>query len=177
MSQQSRSDWEQQYDDRYGMKLTRDGDSIKLSRPHPAADDGTYEVVAHLGDRTYHTTHARVNEALDRVAMVVLMDKREPEFEVGDDVFVVSDGFEAVVQRGEVVRNNDEYQSIDVHFYYDPFDPESSEERVIGCDPSELLHAHAGTVELHQFIGRDNLLEWEDFAGQSADGVEVTYDD
>jgi len=175
MSDQTDYRWQQIYDDRYGLKLTRGDDSIKLSRPHTAVDeaDQTYEVVGHIGDRVYHTTHARENEALDRVAILVLLDKREPTFESGDEVYAVSDGFDPVIQRGHVGfadSDTEGQQSIDVFFSTDPFDSESDEGRVIGCDPSELLHVDADTVEVLRFIGRDDLLEWEDFA----ESVEVT---
>jgi len=167
MSEQATS-WTQQYDDRFGLKLTRGDDSIKLSRPHASVDeaDQTYEVVGHIGDRVYHTTHAQEHVALDRVAILVLLDKREPTFEPGEQVYVVSDGFDPVVQRGMVapeLRQHEDARSVEVVFPTDPFDTESDESRTIGCDPTELLHVDADTVEVYRFIGRDDLLEWEDF--------------
>jgi hypothetical protein len=175
MSDQTDYRWQQIYDDRYGLKLTRGDDSIKLSRPHTAVDeaDKTYEVVGHIGDRVYHTTHARENEALDRVAILVLLDKREPTFEEGEQVYVVSDCFDPVVQRGMVApesRQHGDAQSVEIVFPTDPFESDVDRSRTIACDPSELLHVDADTVEVLRFIGRDDLLEWEDFA----ESVEVT---
>jgi len=169
MSEETDSEWTARYDDRYGKKLIRGDDEIKLSRPHEASD-GDFEVVGYIGDRVYHTTHARENEALDRVAMLTLFSEREPTFESGERVYVVSDSFTPVVQEAHVGfadSHTEGRQSIDVMFDTDPFDADSDEGRVIGCDPSEMLHADAGTVEVLRFIGRDDLLEWEDFVSPS----------
>lgn len=170
MSEQTDSSWQQVYDDRYGLKLSRAEDSIKLSRfgNREVTDSTDFEVVGYIGDRVYHTTHARENEALDRVAMLTLFSEREPTFEAGEEVYVVGDGFEPVVQQGTVGfadSHTEDQKSIDVFFDSDPYRPDVDEGRVIGCDPSELLHVDADTVEVYRFIGRDDLLEWEDFTG------------
>jgi len=164
MSEQATGDdWTVQCDDRFKLRLTHDnGDTIELQRG-PATDDR--EVVGYLGDRVYHTTHAREAEALDRVEVLKELATFEPTFETAEEVYVVSDGFEPVVQRGIVLHNVEQHRSIDVHFESDPFDAESDEARSIGCDPSEMLHVDADTAEVLTFVGRHDLLEVEDFVG------------
>jgi hypothetical protein len=160
MSEQA-TEWTVECDDRFKLKLTCGDDTIELQRG-PATD--SREVVGYLGDQVYHTTHAHEAEAQRRVEVLKELATFEPEFEVAEEVYVVSDGFEPVVQRGIVLHNVEQHRSVEVHFESDPFDSESDEQRSIGCDPTEMLHVDADAAEVLSFVGRHDLLEPGDFA-------------
>lgn len=158
--------WTVQYDDRFARKLRHEsGDRIKLHYPNPDGRDrsGTigrheYEVVGRLGETIYHESFEYEDDAFRYVAVLMDLAEWEPTYEAGDEVYVMSEGFDPVVQCGTVGADPDEYRSIPVYV------SEGDDGRTIRAQEDEIIHVHAGTVETLVFIDRTDLLEPDDFA-------------
>lgn len=88
----------------------------------------------------------------------------EYEYQRGDEVLVVANEFSGEsFAIGEVAWNNPDDECVDVHFENDPRDPLSTEPATIGIHPSQMMRTKADAVEAYRFIGREDLLEPQDF--------------
>lgn len=163
MTNQTNDDeWTEEYDDRFRLKLTR-GDEQIVIRKLPGNDD-RFETVGYLSDDTYHTVHDRLPAAERQARVLTELADHEITFEPGDHVWVVTSVFEDTVARGQVVRNDDRYQTVEVYFDYDPYDHTSDhQERTVDVDPSEMIHAGADFVESLSFVGMHDVIEVDDF--------------
>lgn len=87
----------------------------------------------------------------------------ETTYKAGDDVFVIDSAFEPSVQRGTVgIRDSSAHQqTIDVIFNTDPFTGDSNENREIGVDPMQVIHADADAGEMYRLFGREDLIMFE----------------
>lgn len=91
--------------------------------------------------------------------------REQTTYEAGEDVYVISADFvNGVVHEGVVgLRDSDaQGQSIQVAFDHDPYGGEA-DHRSIAVMPEQMIHRQAETIEFLQFIGREDLIEPEDF--------------
>lgn len=157
--------WTVDFDDRYGRRVVCDDDTVTIKRPRSPEASQQFEVVGRIGDDIYHTTHETMWEAYERERVLCLLADWEPTYETGDTVYVVDAGFSPCMQRGTVKSNNNKYQTIEVWFGSDPFDPWANEERIVGVQADQAVHVNPSTVELLVFNGSVDLLELTDFDG------------
>lgn len=150
--------WSIVFDDRFACKIEHEERDHSIRVKRPVTDAGEWDVIARSGSGIEHTVHDDAEGAIDRLSVLLYLYDYQPDYEVGTDVFVVSDGFEPVVQQGVVEKLRDDGSVQSVRFLTDPFDAESGEPRSIGVHGSEVIRADPSIIEVHQFMGSTELL-------------------
>jgi hypothetical protein len=102
-----------------------------------------------------------VNQIINGRSVDELVDEHVT-YEHGDLVYVISSSFSPIMQTGVVEYNNGSYNTVAVRFQTDPYS-DDTDSRVIDVDPDEMCHCDADNIEVLSFIGREDLIERDDF--------------